>query len=313
MKRSDAPAKVPGTGLPACILSLDLHILARNESALALSKKFRIGSNFTSCLEPTDRQDLFALYKQGEVGVFALSLPEQEEVSALFIPTVREDQPCFWAVCFKGQMLADLPSRLSKAFRPSTKGDRQTDAESEFAAEFFTKTFRRSYALGLSAEERKDIFLIRHACAFLNRFSDRSLVQNGMEIEAFCTEDSEKLPLYNFPRFTALLVGICLFCVLSSRESKVKVLFYTERERACARLSFLPSKDYDDTATGLPDLFETPLQLLSFSAVADKRADGRMVIDILCQKTMPAGSIFTPEDELLIQNLLEIMLQNLLS
>ena len=312
MKRSDARAKVPGRGLPACILSLDFHVLARNESALALSRKFRIGSNLSTCLEAADRQSLLKLYQQGEVGVFALSLPEQEEATALFIPTVREESPCFMAVCFKEQTLGDLPSRLSNAFRPSAKGDIQKDTESEIAAEFFKKTFRRSYALGLSAEERKDIFLIRHACTFLNRFSDRSLLQNGMEIEALCTEDSEKLPLYNFPRFTALLVGICLFCILSSQESKVKVLFYTERERACARLSFLPSKDYESTAAGLPDLFDTPLSLLSFCASADKRADGRMVIDILCQKTMPAGSIFTPADETLIQNLLEILLQNLI-
>ena len=313
MKKHDAFEGYAKAGLPAALLSLDLHILSRNDSALALSRKFRIGSNFSTCLDPTDSARLRDLYFEGEVCRLLLYLPESEPLSALFIPTEREKEPCFLLICFPEHLLRDLPLCLSDAFRQSfTKNDASLK-DSETAAEFFTKTFRHSFVLGLSAEDRPEKFLICHACAYLNRFSDRSLFEKGFEIEALCTKDSFDLPLYNFPRITALLAGICLFCLLCSENGRVRALFYTVNRRAAVQLTFLPDQSGKLPKDRLPLLFDLPLDTLCFDATVTQSPNGQAVIDILCRKAMPIGSIRTPEDEAAAQTALEQLLCHLLS
>jgi hypothetical protein len=309
MKRSDSFDSFAKSTLPALVLSFDFHVAARNESALALSNKCRIGSAFSPCLKEDERVLLLEGHPKGEVLIASVLLPEREALSALFIPCYKREEPCFLTVLFEEVHLKGLPPLLSQALRGQERVPASVDSEA--AAEFFEKSFRRAFASALSPQDFPEIFLIRHACAFLNRFSDRTLKDLGFEIEALCTVDCQSLPLYNFPRFTALLLGLCLFCLLGSTDCRVRALFYTENEKATVKMSFKRPADGNkdgNKSDALPLLFETPLALLGYEVRLENTKDGRTDLLLLCQKAMPAGAIRTPADEELAERLLEILL-----
>ena len=311
MKRSDDFVRYTETGLPTVLMSYDKHVLSRNEKALSFSKKFRCRSNLSDCLPCGIDPILQYCTEQGEVEILSLTLPEQSTVSALLVPTRYLDAPCFLLFLFEEAVLSDLPARLSTAVRAAFSAEGRQDAENEFAAEFFTRALRKSYALALTEEDFPKVFSVKHACAFLNRFSKERLLDEGMSISALCTTDCADLPLYNFPRLTALLTCLCLFCLPLCLDREVRVLFFLEREKTAIRLTFQPQADaVKDPALTL-DLFEAPLRLLDFQLYKECTAEGMTSLSLICQRTVPAGAIRTDEEQELAERLLPLLLAHI--
>ncbi len=309
MKRSDEFVRYAEAGLPALLLSADGHVLSRNELALSISGKLRCRSNLLPYLPENIHTVLKECKEQCEVAIIPLLLPQTEQLSALVIPTEFEKQHCFLLLLFRESILADLPPHLSTAVRKTFWKNQHPDYDSENAAEFFTHALRKGFALALTAEDFPQIFSAKHACAFLNRFSEKALQHQLPEINALCTTDCIDLPLYNFPRFTALLICLCLFCIPMCDKDGLKVLFFLEQEQMSVRLT-LPADDSLGDAPLPLSLFEAPLHLLGYRASYQKDADGSLHLILTCEKAVPAGSIRTDEDDRTAELFLQILLSH---
>ncbi len=308
MKRSDDFAQYTQSGLPAVLVSSDGHVLSRSNAALSLSRKFRCNSNLQPFFPPDFKETFAYCAEKSEVATIALSLPEGSCLSALLVPTRYEDGDCFLLLLFKEELLADLPFCLSSAVRAAFAKESPKSEDAEFAAEFFTRALRKSYAFALTEEDFPNVFSVKHACAFLNRFSKERLLEQGMDINALCTSDCADLPLYNFPRFTALITCLCLFCLSVCREAEIRALFFTEAERIALRLSFLPKEELSPNVALPLSLFETPLRLVCYDIFEEQDEKGVRSLTLICQKTVPAGAIRTDEDEKLAELLLSVLL-----
>ncbi|MBQ8235782.1 MAG: hypothetical protein IJZ37_03750 [Clostridia bacterium] len=305
MKKTDTFGVFTQSPFPTALLSSDAHILSRNEKALTISRKFRCRSNFACCLPEGYEQIFGDCQKSGRSHVLSLNLPQKGRVDALLIPSVMEDTPCFVLI-----LLSDKPTKPSKKVsdQPATRAFCAPNAfDTEAGEDLFAPLLRRCFILGLGAPVTAPAVSIEHACSFLNRFSENLLKEKGLSMRAKCTTDCTKLPLPSFTQFSALLAGICLFCLLGSADQKLNVLFYVEHECAAVRLTY-PTKEDVLCAEEFPlCLFAKSLQTLGWSIIEESSCNGKAFFTLRANTAMPAGSIRT-EDELLAKRLEDYLL-----
>lgn len=294
MKKTDHFGVFTESPFPTALLSSDAHILSRNEKALTISRKFRCRSNFACCLPEGYEQIFSDCQKSGRSHVLSLTLPPKGMVDALLIPSVMEDTPCFVLI-----LLSDKPTKPSKmsSVLPAARAFCAPNSfDTEAGEELFAPLLRRCFILSLGAPAVAPAVSIEHACSFLNRFSEKLLKEKGLSLRAKCTTDCAKLPLPSFTQFSALLAGICLFCLLGSADQKLSVLFYVEHECAAVRLTY-PIKEEMVFAQEFPlCLFAKSLHTLGWSVIEERSCGGKAVFTLRCNTAMPAGSIRTEDD-----------------
>lgn len=186
------------------------------------------------------------------------------------------------------------------------------NTDAEFAAEFFTRTLRRGFALAFSEDDFPNVFSFRNACDFLTHFAKQPLLAKEDALSVLCTADCSKLPLYNFPRFTALLSCLCLFCLSFSKDGRARVVFFVEQERGCVKISF----HHDDPdALSDPDLFrlfEECFHDLDYAIPQRICEEHNFSLILCCNKAVPVGSIRTDEDREIADRLVQLLLARLL-
>lgn len=314
MSRSHSFESFNGGALPCVLMSMELRVLARNERALALSRKFRVRSTLRPCL-PEDAPSLLSLCrKKVEVTVLPLSLPDAPSYSALCIPVCYGTEPCSLLLLFPSARLEHLPPKLSSAVRASHFWGIPESTDTEFAAEFFTHTLRRGFALAFTEDDFPNVFSFKNACDFLADFAKQLPLGNNAPLDLLCTSDCQTLPLYNFPRFTALLCCLVLFCLSYAADERIRAVFFVEQERGGVQISFRHS---GLEASITPDsdpflLFEYCFHSLEYTMTRQFCDDRLVLLTVCCNKAVPAGSIRTDEDETTAERLLEILLERLL-
>lgn len=290
---------------PIVVIDSQGDVIYRNQSALNLSRKFRMGAHLRGCFD--EASVLMLSGNSRRISLARLQLSEEEIHNILLLPD-RSPEGRRLILVMAPHLEGDfcyLP--CSSSFEDKSTVDRTATlpkpSELAVLGDVLINAYGQLPLFLAGGEVTPQNCTARSICLFLNRLFARIFAYRAPSAVAKCTRDCADMPMPHFRPLLASLTCLSVLLAVNAERRALSVTIFCEDERPCIRFSFACKEQkiehFSDLFPGRTaelNIIEAMLQCLSYS-MNISFYKGDLLLILRSGKRYPSSCFKEPSEE----------------